>query len=36
MQPRPIHISTVSLNELPIAFEVLRPQARKCKVLIRP
>ena len=33
---RPIHTSTVSLDELPNAFEALRTHARECKVLIRP
>lgn len=33
---RPIHTSTVSLDELPAAFEALRSQPRECKVLIRP
>ncbi len=32
----PIHTSTVSLDELPSAFEALRSQPRECKVLIRP
>lgn len=32
----PIHTSTVSLDELPVAFEALRGQPRECKVLIRP
>jgi len=34
--PGPIHTSTVSLDELPSAFEALRSQPRECKVLIRP
>lgn len=33
---RPIHTSTVSLDELPAAFEALRSQPKECKVLIRP
>ena len=36
IKPRPIHTSTVSLDELPAAFEALRSQPRECKVLIRP
>ncbi len=33
---RPVHTSTVSLEELPAAFDALRSQPRECKVLIRP
>ena len=33
---RPIHTSTVSLDELPAAFEALRSRPSECKVLIRP
>ena len=36
VKPGPIHTSTVSLDELPAAFEALRGQPRECKVLIRP
>ena len=36
VKPGPIHTSTVSLDELPTAFEALRAQSRECKVLIRP
>ncbi|QGP81106.1 zinc-binding dehydrogenase [Sphingobium sp. CAP-1] len=36
IDPRPIHTSTVSLDEMPQAFEALRTQPRECKVLVRP
>lgn len=36
VNPGPIHTSTVSLDELPEAFEALRGSPRECKVLIRP
>lgn len=36
VNPGPIHTSTVSLDELPAAFEALRSSPRECKVLIRP
>jgi len=36
VKPGPIHTSTVSLDELPTAFEALRAQSRECKVLMRP
>jgi len=36
VNPRPIHTSTVSLDELPEAFEALRQPGSQCKVLIRP
>ena len=34
--PAPMHTSTVSLDELPAAFDALRGNPRECKVLIRP
>lgn len=36
VNPRPIHTSTVTLDELPEAFEGLRQPGSQCKVLIRP
>lgn len=36
VRPRPIHTSTVSLDDLPEAFEALRQPGDQCKVLIRP
>lgn len=36
INPRPIHTSTVSLDELPAAFEALRTPSTQCKVLIKP
>lgn len=33
---RPIHTSTVTLDELPAAFEALRTPSTQCKVLIKP
>ncbi len=36
VNPRPIHTSTVTLDELPTAFEGLRQPSSQCKVLIRP
>jgi len=36
VKPAPIHTSTVSLDELPAAFDALRSNPRECKVLIRP
>jgi len=36
VRPGPIHTSTVSLDDLPTAFEALRTQPRECKVLIQP
>jgi (R,R)-butanediol dehydrogenase / meso-butanediol dehydrogenase / diacetyl reductase len=36
VNPDPIHTSTVTLDELPSAFEALRSRPRECKVLIRP
>ncbi len=36
INPRPIHTSTVTLDELPAAFEALRQMSSQCKVLIRP
>jgi (R,R)-butanediol dehydrogenase/meso-butanediol dehydrogenase/diacetyl reductase len=36
INPRPIHTSTVSLDELPAAFEALRQPSGQCKVLIKP
>jgi (R,R)-butanediol dehydrogenase/meso-butanediol dehydrogenase/diacetyl reductase len=36
VNPQPIHTSTVTLDELPAAFEGLRQPSSQCKVLIRP
>lgn len=36
INPRPIHSSTVSLDDLPAAFEALKTPSSQCKVLIRP
>jgi 2-desacetyl-2-hydroxyethyl bacteriochlorophyllide A dehydrogenase len=36
INPRPIHSSTVSLDELPAAFDALMTPSTQCKVLIRP
>ncbi|MCK0532567.1 zinc-dependent alcohol dehydrogenase [Sphingobium agri] len=36
VEPRPLHTSTVSLDELPAAFEALRKPTDQCKVLIKP
>lgn len=36
INPRPIHTSTISLDELPAAFEALRTPSTQCKVLIKP
>jgi (R,R)-butanediol dehydrogenase/meso-butanediol dehydrogenase/diacetyl reductase len=34
--PKPMHSSTVTLDELPAAFEALRKPTTQCKVLIKP
>ncbi|WP_375195214.1 zinc-binding dehydrogenase [Sphingobium sp.] len=36
IETRPLHTSTVSLDELPDAFEALRRPTTQCKVLIKP
>ncbi|AXB80261.1 alcohol dehydrogenase catalytic domain-containing protein [Novosphingobium sp. P6W] len=36
IEAKPIHTSTVDLNELPAAFAALAKQPNQCKVLIRP
>ena len=36
VRAQPLHSSTVSLDELPAAFEALRQPTTQCKVLIRP
>lgn len=36
VEPRPLHTSTVSLDDLPEAFEALRKPTDQCKVLIKP
>lgn len=36
INPRPIHTSTVTLDELPAMFETLRKPSNQCKVLIQP
>ncbi len=36
INPRPIHTATVTLDELPAAFEGLRTPTDQCKILIQP
>lgn len=36
IDPRPMHTATVTLDELPEAFEALRKPTTQCKILIKP
>lgn len=36
VNPQPMHTATVTLDELPAAFEALRKPTRQCKILIKP